>query len=116
MLQKVLSAALVCVFSFLTCFAQTATAPATQTKLSRAYLYDVKPVKIDFEKEMYKPQTKKNNLSGSAKTALWISLFAAGVITVVYLATRNSNNNNSPCSSNGNSILAPCPPGCFCTQ
>ena len=117
MLQKVLSAALICALSFLTCFAQNATAPATQTqtKLSRAYLYNVKSSEVDFNKEIYKTQTKKNNLSSGAKTALWVGLFAAGVITVVFLATRNYNNDkNSPCS--GTSIIGPCPPGCYCTQ
>ncbi len=117
MLQKVLSAALISVFSFLTCFAQTAPAPAAQTqiKLTRTYISDFKPAEVNFEKEFYKTQTKKNNLSSGAKTALWVGLFAAGVITVVYLATRNHNNsnNNSPCSVG---VRAPCPPGCVCIQ
>ena len=114
MLQKVLSAALICVLSFLTCFAQSASAPSTQTKLTRAYLNNIKPSKVDFEKEVYKTQTKKSNLSSGAKTALWVGLFAAGVITVVYLATRNyGNDRNSPC---GVGVRAPCPPGCVCIQ
>jgi anaerobic C4-dicarboxylate transporter len=118
MLKKVMSAALISVMSFLTCFAQTASAPLpvtqTQAKLIHADFYKIEPIKYDFEKESLKSQTKRNNLSSGAKTALWISLFAAGVITVVVLATRKNNeNNNSPC---GRGITTPCPPGCFCTQ
>ncbi len=100
------------------CFAQTTAVKfadtKTQSKLSRADLYNVEPAKVDFEKESYKLQIKKNKLSGAAKNALWISLLAAGVITVVILTTRKNNeNNNSPC---GVGIRAPCPPGCVCIQ
>ncbi|MEJ7699816.1 MAG: hypothetical protein WKF71_09265 [Pyrinomonadaceae bacterium] len=118
MLKKVLSTALTSLLVLTTCFAQTTSTKLkdskTQPKLSRADFYNVEPVKIDYEKESYKSQTKKNNLSSGAKTALWISLLAAGVITVVVLATRNNNeSNNSPC---GAGIRAPCPPGCVCLQ
>ncbi len=116
MLKKVLSAALISVMTFLTCFAQTASAPLadakTQTKLTRADFYRIEPLKFDLEKESVKTQTKKNNLSSGAKTALWVALFAAGIATVVILTTRKSNeNDNSPC---GAGIRAPCPPGCQC--
>lgn len=118
MLKKVLSAALISVISFLTCFAQTASAPTsetkTQTKLTRADFYKFEPIKYDFEKESLKTQTKKNNLSSGAKTALWIGLFTAGIATVVILATRNRNErSNSPC---GAGVTTPCPPGCVCIQ
>lgn len=120
MLKKVLSVALISTVSFLTCFAQTASAPlpaAQQAKLTRADFYKIEPIKYDFEKESLKSQTKKNNLSGGAKTALWVSLFAAGVITVVVLATRNrEERNNSPCSPGAAQIGVPCPPGCVCIQ
>ncbi len=118
MLKKVLSAAFICVFSFLTCFAQTASAPQTQAKLNRADFYKIEPIKYDFEKESLKSQTGKNNFSRGAKTALWISLFAAGVATVVILATRNreEKRSNSPCSIGTAQVGVPCPPGCVCIQ
>lgn len=124
MLKKVLSAALVCALSFLTCFAQTANAPRagateeTKTKLARADFYKIEPLKLDFDKEALKSQPKKNNFSGGAKTALWIALFAAGIATVVILATRDKKeNNNSPCGGvSVSQIGVPCPPGCVCIQ
>jgi len=121
MLKKVLSIALVGALSFLTCFAQTASAPLpvaaeTQTKLTRADFLRIEPLKYDFEKELFKSQTKKNNLSSGAKTALWVSLFAAGVITVVVLATRNrKERSDSPCTGTAQ-VGVPCPPGCVCIQ
>ncbi len=118
MLKRFLSTALASLLILTTCFAQTTSTKLADTKpqpkLSYADFYNVEPVKVDFEKESYKVQTKKNNLSSAAKTALWVSLLAAGVITVVVLATRNNNeSNNSPC---GAGIRAPCPPGCVCIQ
>jgi len=105
-----------------TCFAQTTpvklTNVETQPKLSQADFYNVEPVKVDFEEETYKSQTKKNNLSDRAKTALWVSLLAAGLITVVFLATRKNEEDkrNSPCSIGTSQVGVPCPPGCFCIQ
>lgn len=121
MLKKVLSAALISTMSFLTCFAQTAPAPLAdakvQTKLTRADFYKIEPLKFDFEKESVKSQVKKNNLSGGAKTALWVALFAAGVATVVILATRKNNETEkSPCSVGVSQVGVPCPPGCVCIQ
>jgi len=119
MLKKVLCCALISAMSFLTCFAQTSSAPPenaeTQGKLTRAEFYKpFTPLKIDFEKESIKAQTKKNNFSDGAKTALWIGLFAAGVVTVVFLATRDKKeSSNSPC---GIGVTTPCPPGCVCIQ
>ena len=120
MLKKVLSIALIGALSFLTCFAQTASAPLpateTQTKLTRADFLKIEPLKYDFEKGLFKSQPKKNNLSSGAKTALWISLFAAGVITVVVLATRNrEERRDSPCTGTAQ-VGVPCPPGCVCIQ
>jgi anaerobic C4-dicarboxylate transporter len=121
MLKKVLSAALIGTMSFLTCFAQTASAPLanskTQTKLTRADFYKIEPLKFDFDKEAVKTQTRKNNLSSGAKTALWVALFAAGVATVVILATRNKEEStNSPCGVGVSQVGVPCPPGCVCIQ
>jgi anaerobic C4-dicarboxylate transporter len=117
MLKKILSVMLICVLSFLTCFAQNASAPIAvtkkQSKLTAADFYKIEPVKFDFYKESLKTQTRKNNLSGGAKTALWVTLFAAGVVSVVVLTTRKNNDgNNSPCSAG---IIGPCPPGCVCS-
>lgn len=122
MLKKFLSASLITALSFLTCFAQTASAPPesveTQTKLTRADFYQpVTPLKFDFEKESVKSQIKKNNLSGGAKTALWVGLFAAGIVTVVILATRDKKETrNSPCGVGVSQVGVPCPPGCVCIQ
>lgn len=120
MLKKVLCCALISAMSFLTCFAQTVSSPPesveTQAKLTRADFYQpVTPVKFDFEKESVKSQTKKNNFSGGAKTALWVGLFAAGIVTVVFLATRNKDERNPPCA--GTAIVgSPCPPCAVCIQ
>lgn len=98
MLKKILSTALASLLILTTCFAQTTSTKFTdtkpQSKLSLADFQNVEPVKVDFEKESYKLQTKKNNFSGKAKTALWVSLLAAGVITVVVLATGKDEENN----------------------
>lgn len=115
MLKKALSTALASLLILTTCFAQTTSTgivdTKTKPKLSLADFQNVEPVKVDFEKESYKSQTKKNNLSGAAKTALWVSLFVAGAIAVVVLTTRKDNKN--PC---GAGIIGPCPPGCVCIQ
>ena len=116
MLKKILSTALVSLLFLTNCFAQTATAPVSdkkdQAKLSHTNFYKIEPIKFDFEKDSLKRQ-KKNNLSSGAKTALWIGLFAAGVITVVLLATTlgDDKKTNSPCTAQ---ITTPCPPGCVC--
>jgi anaerobic C4-dicarboxylate transporter len=123
MLKKFFPTALASLLILTTCFAQTTpvklTNVETQSKLSQADFYNVEPVKVDFEEETYKSQTKKNNLSGGAKTALWVSLFAAGIITVIVLATgkdKENNNRNSPCSISTSQVGVPCPPGCVCIQ
>ncbi len=120
MLKKILSAALVNLLILITCFAQTTSTnladSKTQPKLTRADFDNVQPVKVDFEKELYKSQTKKNNFSSASKTALWIGLLAAGIVTVVVLATRNNEEINSPCSAGTAQIGVPCPPGCVCIQ
>ncbi len=126
MLKKVLSAALITALSFLTCFAQNTSTPVsvtakTQTKLKRADFFtpSAEPLEFNFEKELLKSRTKKNYLSGSAKTALWVSLFAAGVVTVIVLATRDKKDErspNSPCGIRTSQIGVPCPPGCVCIQ
>ena len=122
MLKKILSTALASLLILTTCFAQTTSTKFTdtkpQSKLSLTDFQNVEPVKVDFEKESYKLQTKKNNFSGKAKTALWVSLLAAGVITVVVLATgkNEENNRNSPCSIGTSQVGVPCPPGCVCIQ
>ncbi len=122
MLKKTLSTTLASLLILTTCFAQTTSTKLADTKpqpkLSYADFYNVETAKVDFEKESYKVQTKKNNLSGATKTALWVSLLAAGVITVVVLATRKNeeNNRNSPCSIGTAQVGVPCPPGCVCIQ
>ncbi len=122
MLKKFFPTALASLLILTTCFAQTTpvklTNVETQPKLSRADFYNIEPLKVDFEKELYKSQTKKNNLSSGAKTALWVSLLAAGVITVVVLTTRKNeeNSRNAPCSIGTSQVGVPCPPGCVCIQ
>ena len=122
MLNKYLAALLVSVMSCLNCFGQVAS-PATgekvnaEVKLSRAYFYKVESPKFDFEKESLKTQAKKNNFSGGAKTALIVGLFAAGVIAVVLLTTRDKKEtSSSPCGVGVSQVGIPCPPGCVCIQ
>jgi anaerobic C4-dicarboxylate transporter len=122
MLKKALSTTLASLLILTTCFSQTTSTKLADTKpqpkLSYADFYNVEDAKVDFEKESYKVQTKKNNLSSTAKTALWVSLLAAGVIMVVVLATRKDTekDNNSPCSLGISQVGVPCPPGCVCIQ
>lgn len=119
MLQKILSSVLASLLILTTCFAQTTSTKLADSKplpkLTRDDFNNFEPVKVDFEKELYKAPTKKNNLSGGAKTALWIGVIAAGIITVVVLATRNNDRENSPCASTAQ-VGVPCPPGCVCIQ
>jgi len=126
MSKRLLTAALLCALFTWTSLAQTVSSPAmpeninarenlkTASKFSRADFYKIESPKFDFEKALLKTQPKKNNFSGGAKTALWVALFAAGIVTVVVLATRDKKeNNNSPC---GVGVTTPCPPGCVCIQ
>lgn len=117
MLGKLASLILIALFLSLACPAQTAPFPAenTRPKLTRDDFLKTEIVAPDYEKELFKPVKRQNKLSGTAKTALWIGLFAAGVITVVVLATTLGDDEqvNSPC---GGGVRAPCPPGCVCIQ
>jgi len=122
MLKKVLSSLLVGFLFSIGCFSQTASAPIaespSQKRLSRADFVNSAPLIIDFEKESYKLPKKKNNLSGGAKTALWVGLIAAGVATVVILATTSGGDKEetrSPCLGTAQ-VGVPCPPGCVCIQ
>ncbi len=65
------------------------------------------------EKESLNRQVKRNNLSSTAKIGIGVAI-AAGVILAIVLATRGSDDDDSPCRPVG--IMAPCPPGCVCTQ
>ena len=60
-------------------------------------------------------QIKGNNLSSGTKVLIGVSIAAAiiGVIVAI-LASRDNDRNDSPCHLTG--IMAPCPPGCVCTQ
>lgn len=65
------------------------------------------------EKESLNAQVKRSNLSSTAKIGIGAAI-AAGVILVILLATRGGDDDESPCRPVG--IMAPCPPGCVCTQ
>lgn len=127
MLKNFLAALLVGVLSCWNCFAQASPAANENinaredgggaARFSRAYFYQTESPKFDLEKDSLKTQTKKNNFSGGARTALIVGLFAAGVITVVFLATREKKENvNLPCGVGISQVGVQCPPGCACIQ
>lgn len=118
MWRKLTSLVLIGLFSLLTCQAQTVALPAAESrsKLTRADFLKTEIVAPNYEKESFKPVKRKNKLSGTAKTALWIGLFAAGVVTVVVLAKTlgDDKETNSPCGVRTSQFGVRCPPGCVC--